>query len=324
MDLSWDATSTEGPLSLAEVYMFEEVTAEYFLGVLKKDDGAALGGPDHIPLQVFVSAREQSVSDVDNRRTVDAVVTCIHASPEGGEPGSAATIPIDLDTALMKSVDPAELSLVNPRLSFRPYEETVVLEDFDTGNRTVADITLIVATAVLTVMLLTISSILLYITGGWAICWQRCTNCLFEEVDDDEMFDNGDEYMVDNKGTFQYETDNDQDADDDGSLETGLQTAPTGILGAEQDDHRVYTVNENDYDVDNPAAGLGIHTPAAPRDYEGASTIMDETPLSESNRPLGITGMPTPMLNRGNGGSDDAQKGGLAHMIMERMAQYAP
>jgi len=344
MELRWDSKiSRNQPLSLAEIYDFEQSTAEYLLSVLlppsptaddeqdgnvnNKNNGESDEtttnplGSENKATYVAVSVRDQEVSaDGSNRRYIDAVVTLLSSTTKANN--------IDLDTVLMYAIDPQDLPFINPRLSFGPFDNTTVLESFEDASKTAADIALITTTAVLSVMLIAISSVLLYITGGWQLCWVRFTNCLFVEVIEDD-----DEYMIDNKNTFQVESvygdemDQQGDGADDGSLETGMQTNPTGILGAE--DHRVY-IDENG----NPTTMTSMvqTTPSAPRDYDGS--FVADTPMTESSRPLGIASMremPSRTLDTPHGGDNNnnnkqgleqQQTGGLAGMIMERLAQY--
>lgn len=286
IDLEFDA-STDKALSLSEIYLLEQDIGNALLNILQDSDLQPLGAMNE-PLQVFVAAREQSL--VAGRRTLDAIVTCVHLSDQS---------PVDLDTALMRAVKPTQLHLANLDLSFRPYRDYVVLDQYNHTSRTAADKGLIAATAFLSAMLVVVSSVLLYVTGGWLACKSRLNNCLFEEVADD--------HYLENKGTFQvddgYEDDDEvgmMDGDEE-SLQTGIQTAPSGILGVQQ----AY--------YEDPAAGLGIQTPAQLQ-YE----VGDETPMSHSNRPLGITSMremPPP--------ATPEVKGGLTHLIMQRFTTYS-
>lgn len=280
MTLQYDDTKTS-EWSFSDIFLLEQDTASSLLKVLQADEDFSIY---HRAASVSVSVRDQSVTN--QRCYIEAVVRAILVSS-----GSH----VDLDTILMQD-GTSSLPYPNAALSFRPYQDNTVLDTYEDTTKTAADKGLIGATVILSVMLVVVSSVLLYVTGFWDICQQRCTNCLFEEVDDN---------YIDNKNTFQvddviYE----DDGTDDNSLETGYQTNPSGILGVQRD-----------YGHENPAAGLGIsQTPATMGNFDTG----DETPLSQTDRPLGITSMremPQP--------DTPGTKGGLAQMIMDRFTNYS-
>ena len=275
MQMSWTASSPQ-VLSTEEVYQFNRDMAVFLMDSISTDEQEAVFGTDNFPFQLTVDVREQSQSDTD--QTTEAVVTCLYMS-EG-------TL-VNLDTVLMRYADPTQLPYEDAQLSFRPYEDPYVLTTTNKGT-TNADLGLIIATCFLTVMLIVVSSVLLYVTGGWDVCQQKCSNCCFEEVDDD--------YAIDNKSTFQVE--DPYDDNENGSVETGMVTTASGVLGAQ-------------LAMDRPGHGLAVHTPAR--------TMMDDetaTPMS-INQPLGIMSM------RKMHSELPVEKGGLTTMIMNRMMPYS-
>ena len=308
MDLSF-VDNRKGPLSLSEIFLLEGDTSSFLLNVLKNVKLA----DNNKAIDVSVSIREVTAQKSDyigeTIRVVDGIVSCTHIS-DG--------TPIDLDTVLMKVVNAKALPYTNAKLSFRPYKDNLVLGTGDDGGRTAADKTLTAFTVFLACMLIVTASVLLYVSGGWNVCQQKVSNCLFEEVEED------DEEFYDNKSSFQVESMRDEEVgvdatdgeddymeDDDESVETGVQTNPTGILGATNPHSK-----DEDQENGNPAAGLGVKTPGPRSGYHGG----DETPLSESNgnqRPLGITSM------REMPDNNTQSKGGLANMIMQRFTHYS-
>jgi hypothetical protein len=158
---------------------------------------------------------------------------------------------------------------------------------------------------------------------------------LFEEIDEDVYpIDRKGTFRADDDGTSAYGADEQQDGYgaedgvmynnnkiingaggmvmDEQSIDTGVLTNPSGVLGVQ---HR--HDGGGDAQLANLAAGLGIQTPAS-RDYAMGryGDGIEDTPISTSDRPLGIASM--------RDQQDDANESkGLAHMIMERLAQYS-
>jgi hypothetical protein len=281
--MSWSAdNSSVQSLSTEEVYQFNQNRSSFLMDSIAQNLQAPSLGTGNYPFKVTVDVRQQTQSSTQPSQTLEALVTCLYIS-EG--------VQIDFDTILTRYVDPKQLPYKNVlELSFRPYKATFVLTSSDKGP-TKADLGLIVATCFLTVTLVVVSSVLLYITGGWDVCQQKCSNCCFEEVDDD--------FDIENKSTFQVEDAYDEHENE--SVENGMVTvmdSVPGVLGAQ-------------LLMDHPAAGLGVHTPAR--------SMMDDetaTPMS-TNQPLGIMSM-----RKMHPDSPDAS-GGLTNMIMNRMMPYS-
>jgi hypothetical protein len=322
MFLSYDEDDASESVSLPEVFVFEGMTSQLFLATLQQqqqEDGSGALGDGNEALSVVVAVRGTTLDDSNTRRTVNGIVTCTYLST--GYPAS-------LDTALMYATNTSALSYRNVALSFRPYEKWQVLDKYEDNTMTAADKGLIAATVGLSVMLIAVSAVLLHVTGGWSMCHQRICNCLFEEIDDDNNRHNV--YPIDHKDTFHADEasaygDNNYDQDpeggnmnnnihnnphggmmmmDDQSVDTGMHTNASGVLGVQQ----------------NPAAGMGIlqQTPdhsTVSRDYN-ASRYADDTPISTSDRPLGIASIRDQQ-------SDANEPKGLAHMIMERLTHYS-
>lgn len=320
MQLTYDdVDNVGGGYDLPDIYTFEETTAQIFLQSLQQSD--ALGeGNEALTVTVAVQASTTSGTS----RTVLGTVTCVYLSYR---------IPGDLDTALMRGVNSTALSqsYANAKATFRPSDKWLVLDKYQDNGLTAASKGLLAATIVLSAMLVAVSAVLLHITGGWSVCHQRICNCLFEEVeyDGDDNYNN--QYDIEPKDTFQVEGSaygDGEDADRDGemmaeadeqSVATGMQTNPSGVLGVQQRDSRrtYYNSQQQRGTSENPAAGLGILGTPNPR---GDFDYGDETPMSTSDRPLGITSMrELPQSDN----TPSQERGGLAHMIMERLTHYS-
>jgi len=291
MTLSFE--KTQDSLTTSSIYQLEQVTADYLSQQLQ------LSFDDDNVLRVTVATRQTSPRM--ERVALEFVISAYYIA--------YATIDLDMiwrRNAIvedkLEGLKKRTLSILgeNARLeaTFVPFEEpTVVTEvNLDEG-RIPADKGLIAAVCVLAALLLIVSSTLLHVTGGWNACQQKCSNCLFEEIDDD----NEDDYQVAKKSTFQV-----QSFDEESQMSASMATNPTGVLGATE------TMDSAD-----PTAGMGIKTPAR-SDYDSDDM---GTPMSDmtSAEPLGITSMrklPPPDSSEGQ------EDKGLASMILDRLNQY--
>jgi hypothetical protein len=297
---------------------------------------------EQIVLSVDMQVRQQLTRN--GRQVLETIVTCQYLS-ESGIPADLpavllqvinknqrAQLPEDVFWALQEMLTAAigETEASTLSFSIRSFDESKILEPVfqidepevplnNDDGRTKADKGLIVAVVMLSVMVMVVSGVLLYITGGWSACHQAVGNCLFEEVDDDYdapqskntfRVSSGSYDDDDNEGDEEEYSD---EGDEEESIETGVATNATGILGVQAQDENA-----------DPMAGLGIKTPS--RNMYGNQNV-DMTPMSamttnDNDAPLGITSMrklPLP--------ETPEVRGGLAHMIMERVAKattYTP
>ncbi len=299
MDLTWQAQSNVN-YGLAELYTLEQDTASYLTKALDASLNQNTNTNPQQVLDLYVSVTEQLT--VNTTHQVNAIVTCTYLSEDN--------VFLVLDTMLMQSVNPSLLPYNNPKLSFRPYQDSVVLNNYQQSGLTSANLSLVVATCTLSIVLLLVASVLLYITGGWSACFQRVNSCLFvEESDEDEG------EFVGSKTTYQenegYSSQEQEDMENQ-SVETGM-TNPSGILGVvnQSASMEVERRSQDQLYDSNPAAGLGIQTPA--REYD----LDESTVATSAGRPLGITSMrklPNPETSE--------VRGGLAGMIMQRFTHY--
>ena len=126
----------------------------------------------------------------------------------------------------------------------------------------------------------------------------KLTNCLFEEVDDEE-------YIVTNKSTYPVQGSEDDDDEAESNMTSVPPSSASGILGV--------TRNR-----DNPAAGLGIMAPDDDEDDESSMMYGDGmTPVSQNHQnALGITSMrklPQP----------ESSLEGLSGIVMQRSTRGA-
>lgn len=295
---------------------------------------------EQIVLAVTLQARQQLTRN--GRQVLETIVTCQYLS-ESGIPtdlpavllqvinnNQRAQLPNDVFWALqsMLAAEIGETDALTLSFSIRSSGDSKILEsvyqidepeapiddDSDDG-RTTADMGLIAAVIILSVMVAVVSGVLLYITGGWSACHQAVSNCLFEEVDDDYDAPQQKNTFRVSSGSYDDEGEevDDDEYSDEESIETGIATNPTGVLGVQSQDENA-----------DPMAGLGIKTPN--RNMYDNSNV-DMTPMSamttnDNDAPLGIMSMrklPQP--------ETPEVRGGLAHMIMERVAKattYTP
>jgi hypothetical protein len=168
--------------------------------------------------------------------------------------------------------------------------DVLSMDDGSSSGRSGSEKGLIVATTILSIMLIVVSSVLLYVTGGWSACRSRINNCLFEEIEEeDDDDDDHDDYKV-----GQQRTDEEMSV----TTESAAPTSASGILGAAY--------------PSNPTAGLGIQA-----DYEtdGGTTVMMEGETPTSNA-MGIASMQKMVSHE----SSEDDEGGLTGMIMQRFA----
>jgi hypothetical protein len=287
---------------------FEEPKAE-----VPVDTVATLFLAEEIVLSISLQVRQQL--ERNGRQVLETIVACQYLSFDG--------LPIDLPSILIQVVNRnepidnnasealrnfltnaiGEAAAPSISLSFRQFDDSQqVLESVPgtADGHSKTDKALIVSTSFLSVMVVIVSSVLLYITGGWSACQRTLNHCLFEEVEDDYDYPRKTNTFQDsNSNSESYDEEAAESDDESGSVETGFGTAMT------QDG--------------NPTAGLGIKTPS-----RGTyNNNVDMTPMSEmtahdNDAPLGITSMrklPMP--------ETPEVDGGLAHMIMERVAKVS-
>ena len=179
LDLSWPISNEQ--LDLNTVYQIEKATAEFFQ---TKNNF----------LDVQVQATDSLVKS--SRQFVSASITTIYEND----------LAFDLDTLLAKNMegfndifvpflgtDTAE-SLI---ASFLPNKPTEIIPTQQEEGRIAADKGLIFAVACLSTLLILLSSIVMYVSGGWSVCKNMCIQCLFEEVVEEE------EFPLDKQNTFQ-------------------------------------------------------------------------------------------------------------------------
>jgi len=295
------SSDTNLDMSLEKAYLIETETADYFETLLLADDhevGELLTGIDPLTVHVAVADRITTASTT----TVTAAVSLLYYE-------SNSKTPLQLETVLTEA-----LQLANPgsqnfafapedaqiSFEFQPIDPATTVLDVQDDSRSSTEIGLIVATVFLSLILLVVSSVLLHITGGWAVFKTKVSNCLFEEVDDEDDEYDYPEANSKNMYPVQTATEEEEDSEEEASNTTSLPPdSASGFLG----------VNGR-----NPAAGLGIRT-----DEEGGSSMMyGDTPVSQSSAPVGITSlrkMPKP--------ETPEVRGGLSGMVMQRFARSA-
>lgn len=297
MDLTLEGTS----LDIDTVANIESQTADYFAELL-----SATGASEHLTtlFKVSVDMQEGRLAQESSWVIFNSKVDIVYRSDKGN--------PVRLDKVL------AELVASDESFSaFQPNGNKVVALELDAveddskilfveqetaDSRSAPEVGLIAATAILSAILVMVSSVLLYITGGWDALQQAVTNCLFEEVDDND----NDNYLARSKSTFQAhsseeeEEEEEEEEGDEESNVTGFQTNPSGMLGGT---------------APPLTQGMGILTPGpnSSQMYGAYTPDGEETQMTmNSTNHLGITSMRKMPQNEESGG-------GLSSMIMQRL-----
>jgi hypothetical protein len=262
------------------------------------------------PIKFYVDAADAVV--INGQATVTAAVALLYEAPERAKP-------IDMSTLMTRALENGSATVArNFAFSSDPSlvkfvfgamdNDTIALEVRDGSEYTATEVGLIVVTSFLSFILVVVSSILLYVTGGWKVCKTKVTNCLFEEVDDDEEMN-----IVACKSTYPMQSSDEDDDNihaDDNQSESHMTSVPpssaSGILGVARN-------------RDHPAAGVGFLSPGASDDESSMMYGDGMTPVSrQHNVPLGITSMrklPQPDF------SPDHVRGGLSGMVMQRLTR---
>jgi hypothetical protein len=283
---------SDAAITLEKAVVIETSTAQYFLDLLLQPNTVPGLPPRFDPLQMRVEVADSIW--VGQTATVSATVRLLYQTSS-----KKGATPLELASVLSQALADAALKL--PPFSFSTSAPVVVfsinqgdnasirLDDSKGSNYSSKEIGLIVVTVFLSVVLLIVSSVLLYITGGWTVCKAKLTDCLFEEVEEE------DEYEIQQQPTFPIQQSEDADEEDEESNITSLPpTSASGILGVSR--------NKN---VPPP-----LQSPYSEADESSAMYGDGMTPVSN---PLGITSMrklPSP-------------RGGFTGMVMQRMARSA-
>ena len=283
---------------LDKAYQMEYETADHFESLLIGDKMLELvSDTAAVPLRVQVAVAD--ILATASKTTVTAAVSLLYKS--NGE------VPLHLEIILSKALeltDPDQQqafsyapngSKVN--FEFESIENGINILDVEDDNLSTTDIGLIIATIFLSLILCAVSSVLLHITGGWAAFKSKVSNCLFEEIEDDEYdFSDSDN----NKSVYPVRTESYEDDDLEGAsnMTSAAPESGSGILGVNQ----------------NPAAGLGIRTD----DDESSMIYEGNTPVSQSSVPVGISS-----LRKMSKPASPEVRGGLKSAVVHRFARSA-
>ena len=288
-----------------KIIQIQNESANFLLDRLRDLENAGLLENEN-PKLLNVAVQSSDFQSMDNSSSISviSIVSLVYESTEQKQ----LLLEQTLDLAISKGPKVYNFSFTKEFVSFRfkPVEDDseVVYVPEDDDDNVGSEIALIIACSILSIMLVLVSGVLLFISGGWDSCKNRCINCLFEEVED--------EYVVTTKNNNQTNVHPTYDDEDEEEEEQSVTTSPapttaSGVLGA--------------YGQPNPlAAALGIRTPGR-HDTESMMTYDDDdigmTPMSASSnpQPLGITSMrklPAP-------DTPDTQRG-FAGLIKQRFA----
>lgn len=280
--------STDKAVTIENAFSIESETANYFDALLISNNGTEqLLLSDITPIGIHVDVADSIV--IGTTATVTAAVTLLYESPESAGPLEMAAILLqaleqDVESSRSFTFSSDSSSIVFAFLTMQNASKVLQVR---TSGMTTTEVGLIVVTAFLSVMLVIVSSVLLYITGGWKVCTTKLSNCLFEEVDDDE-------YIVTQKSTYPIQESTDDDDEEESNITSLPPSSASGILGvARNRDHR----------------GLGMLSPGTDDDDESSMTYGDSYNLN----PLGIVSMrklPQP---------DDSPQGSYSGIVKQRL-----
>jgi hypothetical protein len=236
-------------VNLSTAFVIETEVADFLQAELISDENSEFLN-DVKPLKFSMAVKSM------NDESIDGIVSLLYESSHDR--------PLFLDSILTEAAGKSRPFSFGEKVTFVFSVMTNASQVLDARDdllmRSTTDIGLIVATAVLSVMLLIVSSVLLQITGGWRACKSRITSCLFEEVEDYE-------FVVKRENTYPVQKSFDAD-------EASASIAPTsasGMLG-------VTGINPN--------ARLDV---VLQTDEDSSMMYGDaETPVSNAG-PLGIT-----------------------------------
>lgn len=288
---------SDAAITLEKAVIIETSTAHYLSELLQTSHDVPGIPPRFDPLLLRVEVADSIW--VSTTATVTATVRLLYHTTS-----KKAATPLELASVLSQAVADADEKL--PPFSFSASsapvlvfsvnqgdDASIVIDDSKGSNYSSKEIGLIVVTVFLSVVLLIVSSVLLYITGGWTVCKAKLTDCLFEEVEEDE----DDHYPIQQQPTFpiQHSEDADDAEDEESNITSLPPTSASGILG----------VSRNKNQPPPP-----LQSPYSEAEESSAMYGDGMTPVSN---PLGITSMrqlPSP-------------RGGFTGMVMQRMARSA-
>lgn len=299
--------------ALAEI---ERDAVSYFTELLEFEQGS---NTDLSTVLKFSLSVKRDRWTADNTITLDTTVDLVYRSESGR--------PLLLDTFLENLVEKNNVisniefnGYIAVSMLFEPVQDEskiLFVEPDGADGRSGADKGLIVATTMLSVILIVVSSVLLYITGGWDAIQQALTNCLFEEVEEDD-----EHYLARSKSTFQVNsTDEDDDKEEGDENEEEEEEGPFETVNyAETEEEGSTIVQPQLTPSGNLGAmpvtqGLGIKTPMHGEMSGITELTPDASALTDANgNPLGITSMRKMPKNE-----TPPVHGGLSHMIMKRL-----
>lgn len=292
MSLEWSTNRTTD-MSVEEINQIEAATSLYFTDLLGDRTHSAFQAPNEA-LQAVVSVRHQiienevmivesdvSVIHIGNQDIVDIAALLMFLTNKNTTDSSFSALDqmLDMDIALdMVSFSNGEASSILTSVE-------VVTEE-DASRYTDSEKTLIIVSAALSFALFALSSILIWVAGGWLALRKQVKVLLHREEELTRMSRQAEDQEIKQKPT--EDTDEEAaspDKDDDNTQFTN----PSGILG----------VNPS-YGTSGRGGlygGLGVKmTPGRSPNSDIGSEIF--TPMSEATRysdtdrmPLGITSM---------------------------------
>jgi hypothetical protein len=258
-----DFETSTSTVSLEKAYSIESTLSNYFDDLARESKELSSVNPFrfHVDVTDHIYA--------DNVVSVTAITTLLYEYNEQNN-----VEPLVIDQVLNKLVASSKqvFQVDGTTVSFEFSAAAVpnkFLEFRDPKGKSPSEVVLFIITILLSILLVITSSVLLYISGGWAVCKRAVINCLFEEVDDD--LDNP--HPVQHKTTYTRSDDDqgDEENDEESNITSVAPTSASGMLG-----------------VRGPAGGLGAQMHGMDdEDDESSMTYGDNSPNGHGN--IGIS-----------------------------------
>lgn len=279
MEISWEAQNKD-TLSLQKINEFEDALSVLLHNSMKTESQSNTGLlPDQTVLATEIHVK--NVTRDNQSFQLNAIVDVLYVADDGVSDMASILIRLsrkdDVHKQLLNDIyDILGADAGSVVMNFRAIQTTNKLWQVEHNhNGGKADRSLILACTLLCAALVVVTSVLMYVAGGWKdlkerleeqMVWFKEQRRTYSEDEDEES-----------GGVDVADSNDDDDGDDDG-------TNPSGILGATSQDNN-----------ENVAQGLGIHrTPERGLDDDGYQT----TPFSEMSKysdtsrvPLGIQSM---------------------------------
>jgi hypothetical protein len=241
-------------VSLEKAYSIETNLSDFFDNIAR--DSKELSSVN--PFRFHVDVTDHIFAN--DRVSVTAITTLLY---EYNEESNVQPLVIDqvLGKLLSSSKQMFQVDGASVSFEFSPAAvPNKFLEFRDPKGKTPAEVGLFIVTIFLSILLVTTSSVLLYISGGWTIFKRAVINCLFEEVDDDCDVP----HPVQHKTTYtrsDEEQEEDEENDEESNITSVAPTSASGMLGVRAPDGRGAQMHSLDDEDEESSMTYGDNSP---------------------------------------------------------------